>query len=472
MIDVQAPVVGVVPTMLDLYRQNIPEMPGRFAEHWKRVMSRILGDSAKLHFTDVAHTAEQFSNGVGECESRHCDLLVVLPMSYAPSGAAAAALTRTKLPLLILDTTWDASLPYEMDGDVLLANHAMHGVMDLTNALWRAGRRYHIIAGHPSEDRFPQRLRCGVRVAAAARVLQAGRIGCIGQPFEGMLDFTYDAQNLSDALGMQVLDCGAAEFVDRAGSVPEDSIAECVQWCRGIFDVDPDLTEQELRSSATYAVAIEQLTAEEQLAGVGFSFLSAVEAGAVSLPFLGADKLMAGGIGYAGEGDVLCAGLMAAVQRITCEATFTEWFCPDYRRNEILLSHMGECNHAMARTDRPVRLCAREFKWGNCGRLAVPVFQLRPGPVTVVCITETPPDLNGEKSFKLIATTGSILDAPEHPNLTNPHSRISVGPDLRAFLEAYSRAGGTHHVVLAYGDLRDDLQTLANYCRISFETVL
>ena len=117
------PLVGVVPTMLDLYRQNIPKMPGQFARHWQKALSKILGSDAEMFFGNVAHTAEQFAAGVGECEARQCDLLIVLPLAYAPSEVAIAALSLTKLPLLVLDSSRDASLPYEMDGDILLANH-------------------------------------------------------------------------------------------------------------------------------------------------------------------------------------------------------------------------------------------------------------------------------------------------------------------------------------------------------------
>jgi L-arabinose isomerase len=124
---------------------------------------------------------------------------------------------------------------------------------------------------------------------------------------------------------------------------------------------------------------------------------------------------------------------------------------------------MGECNFALANPQSPVRLVAKEFAFGECAPPAVPVFQLRPGPVTLLSLTEWP----GE-GFRLVAALAEVVDAPEHPNLDSPHTRLSVGGDLGSFLVNYSRAGGTHHIALAYGDLREDFATLARFCGIGF----
>jgi L-arabinose isomerase len=96
----------------------------------------------------------------------------------------------------------------------------------------------------------------------------------------------------------------------------------------------------------------------------------------------------------------------------------------------------------------------------------VTVFQLRPGAVTLASLTERPGD-----GLKLIAARGEVVDAPEHVNLASPYARITFGRDLAAFLEDYSRAGGTHHLALGYGDQRHELERLTGFCGIEFEVV-
>jgi L-arabinose isomerase len=127
---------------------------------------------------------------------------------------------------------------------------------------------------------------------------------------------------------------------------------------------------------------------------------------------------------------------------------------------------MGECNFELAAPGQPVRLIAKPFAYGECLPPAVPVFQLRPGAVTLASLTEWP----GE-GFRLVAARGEIVQAPEHRNLQSPYSRIAFGRALGGFLEDYSRAGGTHHLALAFGDLTAELRSLAGLCRMGFRAV-
>ena len=459
----EKPVVGVLMTLLELYRDAHPEMPAKFGAMWRGIVTELLADHAELHFTGVACSPDEVAMNVADCEKAGCGLLMVLPLAYAPSGAAVGALTETDLPVLVVSTARDSTLPHDMSGDHIMANHAMHGVQDLANVLARGGREFELVAGHPSDERFRRRLVGVVRAAAGAAILRAGRAGRIGLPFPGMLDFAY-AGMPGEVVAVEPEDlAAAAEHVDGG------DVGEVVRWAKERFDVDAELTATELEASARWALSLEGVVAGGDLDAVSLNFLDVASAAGPSgtVPFLGASRLMAAGVGYAGEGDVLTATLMAAVARVADgRATFTEMFCPDYERGEVLLSHMGECNFELASPGAPVRLVAKPFAYGECLRPAVPVFQLAPGEATLASLTEWPGD-----GFRIVAARCEVVDAPEHPNLQSPYSRISFGRQLAGFLEDYSRAGGTHHLALGYGDLSDGLGALATLCRIGFVSV-
>ena len=464
------PRVGVIFTLLELYRKAHPDRPAALGKLWRNVMTDLLSSQAELHFAMVAHNAEEVTAAVQSCSDAECDLLILLPMAYAASGASRDALTRTKLPLLLVSTARDATLPYDMSGDHIMANHAMHGVQDLANVLARAGRRFVMVAGHHADPGFRARIARCVRASAGARVLRRGIVGRIGHPFDGMLDFSYDLKTLADAPllagGFKTIEIPPAELSSAARDADHTRVTEVVAWATDSFEVDPALTPHELATSARYALALENVVASRNLDAVTMNFLAVAQVGAETMPFLGASRLMSRGVGYAGEGDTLTAALVAAVAGIAGEATFTEMFCPDYGRAEILLSHMGECNFALANPSVPVRLVAKEFAYGDCERPAVTVFQLRPATVTLASITEWP----GE-GLRLVAAQAEVLDAPQHENLSSPYSRITLGRPLSGFLEDYSRAGGTHHLALAYGDLREEFGLLAGLCGIGFQSV-
>jgi L-arabinose isomerase len=458
------PKVGVVFTLLELYRKADPERPATLGALWRENVTSLLADDAELHFTDVACTASEVASAVASCEDADCDLLIVLPLAYATSGSARDALARTTLPLLIVSTARDATLPHDMTGDHIMANHAMHGVQDLANVLGRAGRSFDLVAGHPSQDAFRAKLCESVRAAAAARVLRRGKVARVGTAFEGMLDFSFDTPLPGG--GFKVTDAAPSDISPYAENISGERVGKMTAWVRETFDLEDDLTEDELGASVRVSLAFEDLVTGGGFDAFSMNFLEVAKAGVATMPFLGASRLMSHGIGYAGEGDVLTAALVAACGRITPETTFTEMFCPDYGRDEVLLSHMGECNLALASPARPMRLVAKPFPWGDCARPATPVFQLKPGTVTMTCLTAWPGEV-----FRLIATLAEVREAPEHANLSSPYSRIRFGGELAAFLERYSHLGGTHHLALMYGDRLEALARLAGFCDFGYVTV-
>lgn len=463
--DAGKPTVGVIFTMLELYRTAHPEMPAVLNAHWTGVIKDLLGEAANLVLTGVSHTAAETDAAVEECIQADCDLLLVLPLSYAASGAAVGALTRTDLPLLVVSSARDATLPPDMTGNHIMADHAVHGVQDLANVLGREGRRFELVAGHPSQERFRQAVRRAAHVSTGAEVFRKGAVAQIGDAFPGMLDFD-PGPRFEDHFGMEVRRVDPEELNVFARNVDDARVAEFVEWAETRFRLDEAVTPDLLRSSARASLALEDIVAAGDLAAVTMNFLKVAAAGAETMPFLGACRLMANGIGYAGESDVLTASLVAAVARACGDATFTEVFCPDYERNEVLLAHMGECNIALADPDKPIRLIAKPFAYGDVKPPVVPVFQLRPGPVTLCCLTQWPAE-----GFRLIALAGEIVAAPEHAHLTMPYSRLTFGGDLGVFLEAYSRAGGIHHLALAYGNQLAAFETLARFSGFSFEVV-
>jgi len=463
--DAGKPTVGVVFTMLELYRTAHPDRPKALGDLWRGVVEDLLGGEADLVFTGVSHAPDEVDAAVEECIQADCDLLMVLPLSYAASGSAIDALSRTSLPLLVVSSARDATLPYDMTGDHIMADHAVHGVQDLANVLGREGRRFELVAGHPSQDRFREAVVRTARAATGAEVFRKGVVGQLGEAFEGMLDFD-PGPHFADRFGMEVRRIDPQELTVFAGNVDADRIADLTHWASTEFEPDGSVTPDLLATSARVSLALEDLVEAGDLAAVTMNFLQVAAAGVETMPFLGASRLMADGVGYAGESDLMTASLVAAVARACGGATFTEVFCPDYERNEVLLAHMGECNLAFAAPGAPVRLIAKEFAYGDCKPPVVPVFQLRPGPVTLCCLTQWP----GE-GYRLIACTGEIGDAPVHPNLTMPYSRLSFGGDLAEFLEAYSRVGGIHHLALAYGNQLPALETLARFAGFGFAVV-
>ena len=133
----------------------------------------------------------------------------------------------------------------------------------------------------------------------------------------------------------------------------------------------------------------------------------------------------------------------------SCSATRTSPRCTRWtsRRDSILMSHMGEGNWAIARTDRPVaadQAAARHRRARRPADVPVPV-PAGPGDAGDA----------GRRSaasrFRLVVAEGEILDTEELPALEMPYGHFRPDSGVRACMDAWLRLGGPHHQVMHLG---------------------
>lgn len=178
------------------------------------------------------------------------------------------------------------------------------------------------------------------------------------------------------------------------------------------------------------------------------------------MPFLEICKAMGRGIGYAGEGDVLTAALVGALAQGFDAVTFTEIFCADWSGGNLFLSHMGEISTSVA-GEKPC-IMMKPFFLGGSLDPAVLTCPVKPGPAVFVNLAPGPDD-----TFSLIVAPVEVL--PEGDELQPEMRKVVrtwIRPQLEAgsFLEAYSRAGGTHHSALVLGEHADSIAACGRMC--------
>jgi len=163
------------------------------------------------------------------------------------------------------------------------------------------------------------------------------------------------------------------------------------------------------------------------------------------MPFVECSKMMERGLGYAGEGDVLTAGLVGALRSVYPETTFVEMFCPDWEKDLILLSHMGEANLALAQW-KPV-LRNAPFKHNSCGDTAAAYLCLKPGKAVYLNLAPL-----GD-SFTLIVTPVEMVEGGLEFGVYRNSMQGWMKPckPIKEFLKEFSLHGGTHHSAMVYG---------------------
>jgi len=442
------PTVGLLPMYLALYDELLPDLRDEFAGYLERIAAGLEARGVAVRQAPICCVADEFSAAVRRFEADGIDAIVTLHLAYSPSLEAIEALCGTSLPIVILDATMDAKFGIEVSPDRLMYNHGIHGVMDLACMLRRRGRSFEIVAGHDSDPLTLDRAAGYARAALAARALHGVRALRVGPIFEGMGDFLVDEAVLDATLGIRVRHVELDALDAAIGTVTDDAVALELERDRDRFlcELPADVHERSVR----VGLGLRGLLAEggHGAFSVNFQAFDRADRPANTMPFLEISKAMGRGIGYAGEGDVLTAALVGALARGFGEVTFSEIFCADWSGGNLFLSHMGEISPSVA-GDRP-RVFEKPLPFIGGHAPAVLSCAMKPGPAVFVNLAPGPDD-----SFSLIVAPVEVLaeNASLEPAMRDT-VRAWIRPSCKVsdFLEAYSRAGGTHHSALVLGD--------------------
>jgi len=450
---VDKPKLSVLPLIMEQYDTWCPQLRPAQEPFLRRVMDffRPFGTAASL---PICHNRPAVDAAVGQAEDEGADLLVLVLLSYTPSLVALPALSRTHLPVLLLNTTPRADMGPGIAASDYLENHAIHGVQDLANVLLRAGRCPWIVSGHLGDPAVAAKVEAHVAAAAAISLWRSLRVGRVGAIFPDMGDLLFDATALLRC-GPSVVDIAPQEYAAAWESAPGQEVETLVDEYRRLYDTGR-VGEQCLCATARAESAARAIVSRHRLGALGFSFLIFEHLPPeIVMPFVGVSRLMAEGVGYGGEADALGAAGVAVLHRLTGCAGFTEMFCPDWESGEVLMSHMGEANPQFARSG-PI-LLEKPSLLESGSASGVLLFESEPGPATLASLTTSPTG-----GLRWVVSEGDIASSPLYPALNAPHYKFKPHQPLADFLTAYSEAGGSHHLALCRGHAAFPIERLAD----------
>ena len=452
------PKVGLLALTLELYETLAPELRQNREEWVHREIVPALSPMAEVLFDCAVFRAEDIATAVAHFEAAQADALLVLLVSYSPSQISLPALKQTRLPIVL----WNTQELFAVDSSYslpdLLANHGVHGTQDLANVLLRTGVKFHYVTSHLRDPRWQDELADFFAAAAAVRRLRSARLGMLGYPFPGMGDFAVDTTQMTATLGCAWTILTVEDYIKRAAAADAKAVAALVAEYRLAYDVAADLTEADLASTARVELALRGMVADHHLDALTYQFMAfGDDERTPTVPFVAASRMMADGIGFGGEGDLIAAAATAFFNWLQPPASFSEIFTIDFAGDSVFMSHMGEANVAMARRDRQVPLVARPTPITRTrDRQLALVTRFEPGPATFAALTPGP-----AHRWRIIASPVTIDDYGPLPSLCVPHFKMKPAGDVRSFLTAYASAGGPHHNAVCFGDARRRLEMAA-----------
>ncbi|GAA1750973.1 L-arabinose isomerase [Streptomonospora arabica] len=460
------PTIGILGIMQPLYDDMIPGITDRQAGYARRIADS-LADIADCVVSAPVRGRADAEREMRAFENDDLDGVLVVMLTYGPSLRVTRVLSEARVPLCLANIQPDPVVTPEWDMADMTYNQGIHGAQDTANAMVRAGRAFDVITEEWPSDAFRERVGRWARAARAVTAWKRLKVGVFGYAMNGMGDARVDETAWMRKLGPEIEVIAPGALHRTMAGLPSSAVDALMAEEDERFAVDERLSKEEREDHARMQLGIERLLVEHGCGAYSTHFDAIGEDGRFArLPMASASSLMAGGYGFAGEGDALAASIVYAGHQLAGDGHFTEMYAMDFPSDSILMSHMGEGNWKVARDDEPVRLIKRPLGIGGLDDPPTLLFRIQPGPATLASLVA----LGGER-FRLVVAEGEVLDSQVLPALEMPYGQFRPSSGVRGCMDGWLRAGGTHHMVMNLGRTADDWKVFCDLAGIEFVQV-
>jgi L-arabinose isomerase len=372
--------------------------------------------------------------------------------TFSPAKMWIAGLGILQKPFLHLHTQFNRDLPWgEIDMDFMNLNQAAHGDREFAFMETRMGLARKTVVGHWTEPRVLGQVGAWSRAACGWREAQTLSVVRIGDNMRQVAVTEGDKVEAQLRLGVAVNTHGVGDLVEAVDAVADAEVDRLVGEYEEAYELVPGLAaggarRESLRDAARIEAGLRALL--ESLGARAFTDTFEDLHGLKQLPGIAAQRLMADGYGFAGEGDWKTAALVRVMKTMAAGLDGGTSFMEDYTyhlepgRARVLGAHMLEICPSIAGARpsceiHPLSIGGRE----DPVRL---VFTAPPGPAVNTAILDL-----GDR-FRMLVNEVELVDPDEAlPRLPVARAVWTPKPDFVTAAETWLIAGGPHHTGLS-----------------------
>jgi len=406
----------------------------------------------KLVFKTVVTSSEAIKQVVLEANSdENCAGIVTWMHTFSPAKMWIAGLKQLNKPLLHLHTQFNVEIPWDtIDMDFMNLNQAAHGDREFgfIGARLRLPRK--IIAGHWKDQGVRTRIARWMQSAAAYTESQSLKVARFGDNMRYVAVTEGDKVESDIRFGWTINTYPAGDLAERVNDVSSTQVNELMDEYIELYDFTTNGKVEGAERDAIREQARIELGLKAFLQEGGYSaFVSSFQDlhGLKQLPGLAAQRLMAAGYGFGGEGDWKTAALVR-LMKVMANNKGTS-FMEDYtyhlqEGNSLVLgSHMLEICPTLA-ADKP-KIEVHPLFVGGKEDPARLIFNGATGKA----VNATLVDL-GDRFRLIINEVNAQQNTHDMPNLPIARLLWRPEPSLTTAAEAWITAGGAHHFGFSY----------------------
>lgn len=424
--------------------------------------------SFQIEFKQVLTNSEDIHRIILKAnQDESCAGIITWMHTFSPAKMWIVGLNSLQKPLLHLHTQYNQDIPWQrIDMDFMNLNQSAHGDREFGFMGTRLNIARKVVTGYWENEDVITRINDWMKTAVAVTEGPNIRVARFGDNMRNVAVTDGDKIEAQIKFGWTVDYYGIGDLVEEMNKVSAEEVTNLFEEYAKIYELPEDAFQPgKIRESILEQARIELglrafLTPRNYNAfTTNFEDLHGMK----QLPGLAAQRLMAEGYGFAGEGDWRTAALLRMMKIISGNkgTSFMEDYTYHFEPNNemVLGSHMLEICPTIA-TNKP-KVVVSPLGIGGKEDPARLVFDGRSGQAIVASLVE----LGGR--YRLVLNSVNAIEALETtPNLPVAKVLWKPDPSLNTATEAWIYAGGAHHTVFSYEVTEEQLYDFADMMNI------
>ena len=472
MIDLKTFEVWFITGSQDLYGEETLRL---VAEHSQQITAGLDGSGkipVRVVYKPVVKSTDEIYSMLQQANiTENCIGVITWMHTFSPAKMWIRGLSILKKPLLHLHTQYNRDIPWSsIDMDFMNLNQSAHGDREFGFMVSRMRINRKVVVGHWQNPEVLSQIEVWTRAAAGWYDWQGAKFVRFGDNMRFVAVTDGDKVEAELKFGFSVNTYGIGDLVAVINSVSEADINKLTNEYEATYIMDASLKKDGEKHSSVYEAAKIELGLRKFLVDGGFKgFSDTFEDlhGMIQLPGIAAQRLMADGYGFAGEGDWKTVALVRAFKVMGAGLKGGNAFMEDYTyhfdpNNALVLgSHMLEVDASLANGKAVLEV--HPLGIGGKADPARLVFNVAGGPALNAALVDM-----GNRFRLLINEVEAVEPVNDLPKLPVARVLWKPYPDMKTGCAAWIYGGGAHHTAYSQNLTAEHLQDFADMANIEF----